>query len=153
MQGYVKATVKFHPEAARIEVDKADVHLFNLAQELRDTILQSFIEPKHGRTYYKELAVAPGVKRTTKREYKEHIASAPGEPPARLTGALGESIQVARTSRLAWAVSAGGGGVSGIAVKYARDLEFGTDRVAPRPYMRPAAVKVAKRHGVAYKVT
>lgn len=61
-----------------------------------------------------------------------HQASAPGEAPAQDTGRLASSIttSVDGTSVI---VTAGNG-----TVKYARMLEFGTSRIAARPFMMPA---------------
>lgn len=59
-----------------------------------------------------------------------HRASAPGESPAIDTGALVNSIQSRQLAPMRWAVAAG--------TEYAAYLEYGTSRMAPRPYMRPA---------------
>lgn len=72
--------------------------------------------------------------------------SAPGEVPARQTGALSRSIRFrpARRDRLAWAVGAfadAGGGAF-----YGRFLETGTKTgLAPRPFLSPA---LGARRGV-----
>lgn len=67
--------------------------------------------------------------------YGTHIASAPGEAPAIDTGLLRASIQAKRiTYAQTWVVNAG--------TDYAEGLEFGTPRIAPRPFMLPAAEKV-----------
>lgn len=67
-------------------------------------------------------------------------ASRPGRPPRRVTGALAASIAVRR----------GDGGASatvGSGLDYAAHLEFGTTRMAPRPWLGPsfAAVRPALR--------
>ena len=59
--------------------------------------------------------------------------SAPGEPPARVTGELLDSVayEVLETEK----------GLSvtvGTAAPYALALEYGTRRMAPRPFLRPA---------------
>ena len=69
------------------------------------------------------------------RWYGQHQASAPGEAPGVDTGLLLNSIQselvtATATSALAQA------GVAG--AEYAEALEYGTARIKPRPYMRPA---------------
>ena len=75
----------------------------------------------------------------TGREYKirsvTHTASAPGEAPANMTGNLVRSIRVEHfpgsgTARVA------------VAASYARELEFGTKKIAPRPFLRPSIAKV-----------
>ncbi|MDR6289999.1 MULTISPECIES: HK97-gp10 family putative phage morphogenesis protein [Inquilinus] len=62
-----------------------------------------------------------------------HVPSQPGEPPNADTGRLEHSIAVERRGELAVDVVA--------AAPYAADLEFGTSRVAARPYLRPATAK------------
>ena len=62
--------------------------------------------------------------------------SLPGQPPAVVTGTLRSSITSVLNSRNleVWVgVDAGSP-----ANKYAAALEFGTSRIAPRPYLRPA---------------
>ncbi len=58
-----------------------------------------------------------------------HQASAPGQAPATDTGMLVNSIGVRRGDQAAIVV---------VAARYGRDLEFGTSRMAARPYLRPA---------------
>lgn len=83
-----------------------------------------------------------------------HIASAPGEPPAVLTGALRNSIgkeDVRVVDRVVIETNVGTGlGVTAdrdLAPNYAARLEFGgVDqrgvRILPRPYMEPTALRV-----------
>lgn len=59
-------------------------------------------------------------------------ASAPGDPPAPDTGNLRNSIDYELTSETTSHV--------GTDVEYAEPLEFGTTRIAPRPFMRPSLV-------------
>ena len=68
------------------------------------------------------------------RVYGKHKASAPGETPAVDTGVLVNSIKtelVSSSDSEAW-VQVGTG------VEYAEWLEFGTSKMAARPFMRPA---------------
>ena len=70
-----------------------------------------------------------------------HRASAPGEAPASDTGRLINSINVRPVQgELAVDVKAGGG-----VVKYARSLEFGTSKMAARPFLFPALEKSKPR--------
>ena len=64
-----------------------------------------------------------------------HRASAPGEAPASDTGRLVNSVNTEVTG-LEATVSAGSG-----AVKYAAMLEFGTVKIAARPFLFPALEK------------
>lgn len=71
------------------------------------------------------------------RTYRRgHIASAPGEPPAPDTARLLRSIKV-RSRGLQADVYTG--------LEYAPWLEFGTGRILPRPFMRPAAKNKKKK--------
>jgi len=63
----------------------------------------------------------------------DHAPSKPGKPPNADTGRLHRAIDVVRRSELTADVVS--------AAPYAADLEFGTSRVAARPYLRPAAAK------------
>ena len=68
--------------------------------------------------------------------YRNHQASAPGEPPARLTGILQGSIQSREAKREGrrWV-----GYWGSFNVRYALPLEIGTSRMAARPFLRPTA--------------
>ena len=64
------------------------------------------------------------------RLYGRHQASAPGQAPATDTGRLVNSIRVDHTpGSLTASVVCG--------AAYGRSLEFGTRRIAPRPFLRP----------------
>ena len=65
---------------------------------------------------------------------KRHQASAPGEAPATDTGNLVNSIGIRPAGKDTWAVFA--------RAKYALGLEVGTARVAARPFMVPALLRV-----------
>lgn len=73
---------------------------------------------------------------------RKHQASAPGEPPASLTGKLRQSITRSDPVWDGWSVSAS----IGSALPYARRLEFGgVDRrgvrILPRPYFAPTSLR------------
>jgi len=60
-----------------------------------------------------------------------HRASAPGEPPAADLGNLHNSITIRENiAKIEAVVNA--------SAKYARALEYGTQKMEPRPFMRPA---------------
>jgi HK97 gp10 family phage protein len=61
---------------------------------------------------------------------KGHVPSAPGEPPNRDTGTLQAHLETTNPRPLVAEVRS--------EAEYAAALEFGTSRMAPRPYMRPA---------------
>lgn len=86
----------------------------------------------------KRLIRSPKSGRTYTRRGKRQQASAPGEPPASVTGRLLRSFRVkVDKTRLIATVSAN--------IRHAPWLEHGTRRMAPRPFMRPAARNVAKK--------
>jgi HK97 gp10 family phage protein len=71
----------------------------------------------------------PKTGRVYTRRGVEHQASAPGEAPASDTGTLVQSITVeVNAEKLSVTVNAG--------AAHAPALEFGTDKIEPRPYMR-----------------
>lgn len=73
----------------------------------------------------------PKTGRMYQRRSVEHQASAPGEAPASDTGRLVNSIRTTYDFEgLAGTVTA--------STAYAASLEYGTQRMEPRPYMRPA---------------
>jgi len=74
-----------------------------------------------------------GTGRKYRRGRKYHIASAPGQPPAVDTGRLRASIthEVCKESNQII-------GLVGTNVEYAPHLEFGTNKMAARPFLRPA---------------
>ena len=60
-----------------------------------------------------------------------HVASAPGEAPATDTGFLASNVYKEVENK----------GLTGIVesrAPYSSDLEFGTTKIAPRPFMQPA---------------
>ena len=87
-------------------------------------------EPGTGRVYRRGSRRATAGKRRAARIVL-HRASAPGHPPAVDTGRLRNSIAYDRERRRV-----------GTNVEYAKDLEDGTPRMKPRPFMRPTAARV-----------
>jgi HK97 gp10 family phage protein len=75
--------------------------------------------------------------RTYRRRGVVHRASAPGEAPASDTGRLVNSITTSYDlEQLSGTVQAG--------TEYAPWLEFGTAKMEPRPFMRPALMENAE---------
>lgn len=67
-----------------------------------------------------------------------HIVSDPGQPPNRDTGNLDKSIDVrVNPSRKSVTVLA--------SAEYAAALEFGTSKIAARPFLRPALIRNKNR--------
>ena len=73
------------------------------------------------------------------RMYGTHQASAPGEAPAVDTGNLKNSIRAMPDGdgTRVWRVSVG--------AEYGAGLEFGTAKIAARPFMRPSAEETRKK--------
>lgn len=73
-----------------------------------------------------------------KTHWSPQSPSAPGQPPAIDTGTLTNSIDTVVIMRgREWRVV--------VKAEYGRGLEFGTPRIAARPFMRPAAVHIRQR--------
>ena len=81
-----------------------------------------------------------GTGKAYKRGQKVHVASAPGNPPAPDTGRLRGSTQSEVMSTQNGAV-----GIVSVNTEYAAALEFGTERIAPRPFISTVAREGAKR--------
>jgi len=96
------------------------------ALELQGDIKQSIARgPASGRTYEKY-----SPRRT-------HTASAPGQPPMTDTGRLVNSIEFDRIGDLTATV--------GSKLVYAPWLEYGTSRMAARPFFRPAVEEIGPK--------
>lgn len=67
---------------------------------------------------------------------KNHVPSAPGEPPNRDTGTLQAHIETTQPAPLRVEVSS--------SAPYAVELEAGTSKMAARPYMAPASRRKKK---------
>lgn len=67
---------------------------------------------------------------------KGHVPSKPGEPPNADTRQLDTNIETVKAGELAVDVIS--------KARYSRDLEYGTSKMAARPFMRPAAQKRKK---------
>lgn len=65
---------------------------------------------------------------------KNHVPSAPGQPPNQDTGVLAGNIETTRAGKLRVRVTSKAG--------YSSALEFGTSKMAARPFMRPARDKM-----------
>lgn len=114
-------TVKFNTKEMSARIRRAVARgIVAATEDVRGEALSLILDtPKTGRTY--------------RRRGVEHVASAPGEAPASDTGRLANSIRTQYKKD----------GLVGVVVastSYAARLEYGTVRMAARPYMRPALV-------------
>jgi HK97 gp10 family phage protein len=117
------STVDFHPGAAIDRIRRGImVGVHDGAEIVRTESIRSMaMETKSGRHY-----------RGNPRR-----SSAPGEPPARQTGFLIATLDIVdEPDRLAARVNAG--------ADYAAALEFGTQKMAPRPFLRAALINKQK---------
>lgn len=116
MTGKVEITHNYFPQMGPQMRREAD----RLASETAFGILRharvAMAAPKHGIQY--------------PRGGRVHVASAPGEAPAIDTGALSGSGYAERAQEGTWVV--------GFSTEYAAAQEYGTPRIEPRPYLRPA---------------
>lgn len=113
---------------------RASQVVHNTAFSVELHIKASMVEPKSGRAYKR--GKAPGVGKRGKRlkdRRKTHIASAPGQAPAVDEGALRASLNTEMTGETS--------AVVGTNMEYAEALEFGTHKMAPRPFFAPAFEK------------
>ncbi len=102
----------------------------NGASMVRNTMVDSITqEAKHGRVYS-----VPGTR-------TKYVASAPGEAPAVATGNLLSNIEVEFSERNLVAEI---GVLEYAKVDYAAYLEFGTSKMAARPFLGPALNKNQK---------
>jgi len=104
--------------------DIAQKRMEEAVNVVRNTTLKTLSGARHGRIY-----TIPGTHRT-------YTASSPGEPPAQRLGELRQSVStlvIGRGESLTGAV--------GTDKKYGPMLEFGTIKMAPRPWLRPSFEK------------
>lgn len=106
------------PNTRRLVLQVGEQAVAQAAQKLRNGVVEELSKPGKGRTYGR------------------HTASAPGDPPAVDTGRLRQSITALKITPGHWRV--------GTNVEYAIYLEFGTRRVAPRPFFRPAVARLRR---------
>jgi phage gpG-like protein len=116
------------PAIARSISTDSDRIVGKVAFDVQAEVLRSMEGAKSGRYYS-----IPGVRSSRKGGGgRRHRASAPGQAPARVTGALAGSVGVQRSFNRA---------IVYVSSKYAPHLEYGTVHMAARPFLRPAAKK------------
>lgn len=115
-------------EVAEKMQDVARERMEEAVNEVRDTTLETLSGPRHGRTY-----LVPGTHRT-------YTASSPGEPPAQRLGELRQSIKKAIEGTGSHLV-----GMVGTDKDYGPMLEFGTSKMAARPWLRVSFEKAEAR--------
>lgn len=98
---------------------------------VREEAINSMREPKSGRIYETYFFTLFGRVVPIGKRWKPHQASAPGEPPAIDTGELVQSItfQVKDNGTV---------GEVGSDKKHGLYMEYGTSKILPRPWLKPA---------------
>ena len=109
--------------ASQAVKDEVEAEVVATAIELRANIVKSIKRRGTGRVY--------------RRGNITHQASAPGQPPATDTGRLSNNIYFERLGATTAAV--------GSDLVYAEHLEYGTRKMAARPFFRPALEKMRKQ--------
>lgn len=122
--GRVVLTDNIIPQLRKRLPAAVDAVVQKTAAEVEKNAKEAMEGPKHGRTY------------RVSKTGKAHTASAPGEAPAIDTGLLHSSI-------MHYSEGVGKASVD-VYADYGRDLEFGTRKMAARPFLRPAVEKAAK---------
>ena len=102
----------------------ASKRMAKAVNEVRNVVLETLSGSRTGRRYK-----IPGTQ-------KFYTASSPGEPPAQATGRLRQSIKTSIQSEGKVIV-----GRIGTDLDYGKTLEFGDDKVAPRPWLHPSFEK------------
>jgi hypothetical protein len=110
--------------------------LEDLGRDLTDAMKRSLSLPKHGRVYVRSDARRKRSGRAFRRLERIHRASAPGEAPASDTGALARSIKARVPSAFQLEIETSDIGEM---------LEFGTETIDERPFIRPAIKHVTEQ--------
>lgn len=155
MTGNVYLTYDRFPELAQAMPGAVGRIVWRTANELRKSAMVRMEGPKGGRLYRKGAIkknykvgghgyrkwkgsgakfTFSGGRATTVVGYKTHRASAPGEAPAIDLGNLRGSIFAEMTSKTT--------AIVGVGAEYGIYLEYGTRKMAKRPYIRPAVDEV-----------
>jgi HK97 gp10 family phage protein len=106
----------------------------DLREEAGRTVLATAIEMRADIVTSIQRGPASGVTYKKSNPTRTHTASAPGQPPMSDTGRLANSITFDRLGDLTATV--------GSALNYAPWLEYGTSRMAARPFFRPAVERM-----------
>ena len=108
--------------------DNAAKRMAKAVNEVRNTTLETLSGKRTGRKYK-----VPGTE-------KIYTASAPGEPPAQATSRLRQSVQTSVRSEGKKII-----GEVGTNLDYGKTLEFGTEKVAARPWLHPSFEKAKNK--------
>ena len=133
--------LKVIDRTAFLVMDRA---IFNTKEGIRRGLLD--VGPEIEREVVRRIKSPPKTGRYYWRGGRHHQASAPGESPANLSGALAESIGFSVSSPTQLVI---GSRSNSEAAPYAARLEFGDKflgkgSIAARPYLKPGALSKAR---------
>jgi HK97 gp10 family phage protein len=106
----------------------------DLREEAGKAVLATAVEMRADIVTSIQRGPASGITYKKSNPTRTHTASAPGQPPMSDTGRLANSITFDRVGDLTATV--------GSALNYAPWLEYGTSRMAARPFFRPAVERM-----------
>ena len=106
----------------------------DLREEAGKAVLATAVEMRADIVTSIQRGPASGITYKKSNPTRTHTASAPGQPPMSDTGRLANSITFDRQGKLT--------AVVGSALNYAPWLEYGTSRMAARPFFRPAVERM-----------
>ncbi len=122
--------------------DQLQRQLRRLAGDLREeagkAVLATAVEMRADIVKSIQRGPASGVTYKKSNPTRTHTASAPGQPPMSDIGRLANSITFDRLGDLTATV--------GSALNYAPWLEYGTSRMAARPFFRPAVERMRPKY-------
>lgn len=127
-------TVTWNPDLIPIVMRAARIGVIAGTEAIRNEMIRSIQDgPKTGRIYTRGLSKSG-------KSYKVHQASAPGQPPAADSGHLVTTI----TTRYSFDDPFSMRGWVNTSAEYGKYLEYGTKKMKPRPFARPALAKLSK---------
>ena len=110
----------------------------DLREEAGKAVLATAVEMRADIVKSIQRGPASGVTYEKYKPRRTHTASAPGQPPMSDTGYLANRITFDRLGDLT--------AVVGTKVEYAVHLEYGTERMAARPFFRPAVERMRPKY-------
>ena len=110
----------------------------DLREEAGKAVLATAVEMRADIVTSIQRGPASGVTYEKYKPRRTHTASAPGQPPMSDTGYLANRITFDRLGDLT--------AVVGTKVDYAVHLEYGTERMAARPFFRPAVERMRPKY-------
>jgi len=137
MAGSSGVKITINKETMRKLDSTGKERMLEAVNELRNVTIDILSQRGTGRTYTHYFWTdAMGQLRRGRERWKPHTASAPGKPPARDTSHLVQSIKGKVTRGVGWV-----GTDSNIGIM----MQYGTKKIAPRPWLDVAANKAREK--------